>query len=788
MEKQEIFTNLHYLPIFIFVSVPASFIITYTIAVVKGHVVPGFPYISDTGTYPPESCLFAQFLNIIAVIMAISVYVRYGQLKEISSTYQLSAYWQKINKITLILGMITSIGMSIAGNFQETSNLIIHLCGAFTCFGCGTAYISLQAVYSYRLQPLGCSPKITILRLGLSIFCTISFFVVIIGAGLALKDYKGNNPRTWSPEDGGWEMHLLSTISEWLLAIAICIFLLSFTHEFREIEMTYPKITYKEDYAKKMYGLFNASPESISPTTKSHQTSSTSAGCQTIYGTLTPEKSDKLNFNNGATDKFEKSSINYEFELPRSDSCSKIINCLTESDNQDYNQIFLSDLDEDKMLLSHNNIEIRSTSNSSSTDNSIAASIKSDEDIDTELSCCDIEQCLIQIEESLLNIEQNLLHVQNLEIPQLNNLLNNRFIINNYNRNNDYVNKYQINPLSTYKRPSSENSKYNYSNYFDNNSTSSLVRSCLRLSHSDSDIDIEKNIYLNSPRHDCRLDNDDFSYNKYSSLLKKSQTLIEDNFKKIQLLSEIKSDFINLNCSDSLGRSVKLINSKNLCNSFDNNGCNSFKDNDNDYDNEDYDITRVKEILGKKKRINSLSNYFCKSNSISSSSLINSRKTSSQGAIEKYTRDNGFKVRKKRRDICRRSINNTSSDGLLNQINGKSDLLRKKFKTVATTKDIVMSFKKLQACNSKGRNLMIQDFDCETKNEDDKKKVIDKPLKNSTKNQLQANDNNALVPSKLLSLSFSLLLAALLQAVRCLADIVEDTFRSVTFDKYVLRE
>lgn len=544
----------------------------------------------------------------------------------------------------------------------------------------------------------------------------------------------------------------------------------------------------------------NHNYSSSSITTESHQTSSTSAVCQTIYGTLTPEKSDKLNYNNGAKDKFEKSSINYESELPRSDSCGKIINCLglTESNNQDYNKIYSSDLNndlyEDKMLLSHNNIEIKRTSNFNSTDNSIAASIKSDEDIDTELSCCDIEQCLIQIEESLLNIEQNLLHVQNLEIPQLNNLLNNRFIINNYNRNNDCVNKYQINPVSTYKRPSSENSKYNYSNYFDNNSTSSLVRSCLRLSHSDSDIDIEKNIYLNSPRHDCRLDNDDFSYNKYSSLLKKSQTLIEDNFKKIQLLSEIKSDFINLNCSDSLGRSFKLINSKNFCNSFDNNGCNSFNDNDNDndydYENEDYDIKRVKEISGKKKRINSLSNYFCKSNSISTfSSLINSRKTSSQGAIEKYTRENGFKVRKKRRDICRRSINNTSSDGLLNKINCKSDLLRKKFKTIAATKDIVMSFKQLQDCNnSKGRNLIIQDFDCETKSEDDKKKVIDKPLKNSTKNQLQVNDNNALVPSKLLSLSFSLLLAALLQAVRCLADIVEDTFRSVTFDKYVLRE
>ncbi|CAK9800348.1 hypothetical protein ANTPLA_LOCUS2388, partial [Anthophora plagiata] len=36
---------------------------------------------------------------------------------------------------------------------------------------------------------------------------------------------------------------------------------------------------------------------------------------------------------------------------------------------------------------------------------------------------CDIEQCLVQIEESLLNIEQNLLHVQELDIPELRNLL-----------------------------------------------------------------------------------------------------------------------------------------------------------------------------------------------------------------------------------------------------------------------------------------------------------------------------------------------------------------------------
>ncbi|XP_057324611.1 DNA damage-regulated autophagy modulator protein 2 [Microplitis mediator] len=267
MEKQDVFTNLHYLPIFMFIALPASFIITYIIAVINGHVVPGFPYISDTGTFPPESCLFAQFLNIIAVIMCITIYIRYAQIKEISSTYQLSTYWQKFNRISLIVGIISTIGMSIAGNFQETSNLIIHLIGAVLCFGGGTVYIWLQAVYSYRLNPLGCSPKITNLRLVLAIFCTICFFVVFIAAALAAKDFKGNNPRIWSKDDGGWEMHLLSTITEWLCAIAICIFILSFTNEFREIELRYPKINYKEDYTKKIYGVFNATPDSISPTT-----------------------------------------------------------------------------------------------------------------------------------------------------------------------------------------------------------------------------------------------------------------------------------------------------------------------------------------------------------------------------------------------------------------------------------------------------------------------------------------------------------------------------------------
>jgi hypothetical protein len=43
-------------------------VIRYTIAVLNQHVEPGFPYVSDTGSYSPESCIFGQFLNIAAFI------------------------------------------------------------------------------------------------------------------------------------------------------------------------------------------------------------------------------------------------------------------------------------------------------------------------------------------------------------------------------------------------------------------------------------------------------------------------------------------------------------------------------------------------------------------------------------------------------------------------------------------------------------------------------------------------------------------------------------------------
>jgi len=52
----------------------------------------------------------------------------------------------------------------------------------------------------------------------------------------------GKDPRKWYPEDGGWEMHVASTVSEWIVATSFCVYILSFVQEFRVINIEEPQV------------------------------------------------------------------------------------------------------------------------------------------------------------------------------------------------------------------------------------------------------------------------------------------------------------------------------------------------------------------------------------------------------------------------------------------------------------------------------------------------------------------------------------------------------------------
>ncbi|XP_054714024.1 DNA damage-regulated autophagy modulator protein 1-like [Uloborus diversus] len=238
--------NIHILPIFISVLIPCSFILTYALAVYLKHVKAEFPYISDTGTTVPESCIFSQAVNFIAFLLASLMYIRYKQVEQhyrdhLSSEYTIVL---RINKIALLVGWLGCFGVSVLANFQETSVLIVHMTGACCAFGCATGYSWLQTIISYYVCPLLNSLFVARLRVVLSLILTAGFGLTLIAGIIAHNSFHGKDPTKWSYDDGGFVAHVISTGAEWVLVIAFDLFILTYAKELKSVSISSPQIIF----------------------------------------------------------------------------------------------------------------------------------------------------------------------------------------------------------------------------------------------------------------------------------------------------------------------------------------------------------------------------------------------------------------------------------------------------------------------------------------------------------------------------------------------------------------
>ncbi|XP_037938674.1 DNA damage-regulated autophagy modulator protein 2 [Teleopsis dalmanni] len=237
-------STVYLFPVSVFLLFQITFIGTYIAAVLEKHVVPTVPYISDAAAYSPESCVFGQLINIGAVLLGITIYIRYRQVLQIYEYHSnLGNGVIRNNRIAVWFGLASCFGISIVANFQETNVRIVHFIGAFFCFGCGTMYFWMQALLSYILFPNVGTKLYAHLRLAMACTCTILFILLAVTGVMSHILFKGQNPRQWYPSDGGWYFHVVSSISEWIIATIFSFFILSFTDEFRDISFNHPQIS-----------------------------------------------------------------------------------------------------------------------------------------------------------------------------------------------------------------------------------------------------------------------------------------------------------------------------------------------------------------------------------------------------------------------------------------------------------------------------------------------------------------------------------------------------------------
>ncbi|XP_014258866.1 DNA damage-regulated autophagy modulator protein 2-like [Cimex lectularius] len=240
-------TFVEWIPIVIFIGLPATFIATYIWSVCLDHVYPVLPNISDTGTIPPESCLFSMMLNMTAAALLFAIYVRHKQVVEIFRSKTPAKCAKLVNRVSSISGLVACVGLDLVANFQETNVLIVHDLGAMICFWSSAVYIVLQVILSYWIVPEMHGMVMVIIR-GIQGMSAVTFLILgLITQNIALSQFgpkQANNTEIlqWKPSEPGWEWHVASSVCEWSVVLTFGSFILTFYWDFKKITLYAPEL------------------------------------------------------------------------------------------------------------------------------------------------------------------------------------------------------------------------------------------------------------------------------------------------------------------------------------------------------------------------------------------------------------------------------------------------------------------------------------------------------------------------------------------------------------------
>ncbi|XP_066479809.1 DNA damage-regulated autophagy modulator protein 2 isoform X2 [Tiliqua scincoides] len=229
--------GLSFLPSALVIWTAASLLLSYITAVLLRHVDPLVPYISDSGTTPPERCLFGIMLNISSALGMATVYVRYKQVNALNPE-ELEIL--RLNKAGFALGLVSSFGLCIIANFQKTTFIYMHVIGACLTFGIGTIYILVHTILSYKMQPGIHGKDIFWIRLTVLLWCASSIVSMFISSVVLYSGLYGTGlvqKQHWDPQTKGYAVHIASTVSEWSLAFSFLTFFFTYIRDFQKISL-----------------------------------------------------------------------------------------------------------------------------------------------------------------------------------------------------------------------------------------------------------------------------------------------------------------------------------------------------------------------------------------------------------------------------------------------------------------------------------------------------------------------------------------------------------------------
>ncbi|XP_028254948.1 DNA damage-regulated autophagy modulator protein 1 [Parambassis ranga] len=218
--------GLCFLPVFLVIWSSCTFIVSYLIALFRHDVDVIFPYISDTGANPPESCIFGLMTFISACAGTATIYARYKFVEKLNEDTRVVK--PKLNKAALTLGILSCFGMCVVATFQETAVTVVHDIGAFMFFFCGILYIILQSVISFQAHPYGSSICLCRWRAIIGAIAVAAFFPTVICAYFVKQTVLHRHT-----DDKDYPFHVASAVCEWVVAFSFVCFFLTYIDDFK---------------------------------------------------------------------------------------------------------------------------------------------------------------------------------------------------------------------------------------------------------------------------------------------------------------------------------------------------------------------------------------------------------------------------------------------------------------------------------------------------------------------------------------------------------------------------
>ncbi|CAI4227732.1 unnamed protein product [Auanema sp. JU1783] len=237
-------------PVMAVVTSTLAFLSSLIVGNMDGHLKTWITSVSTAGSHSPESCLFSQFLNISAFFLILTFYVRHRQTVEYYAhrlQWEGNA-WRICSLIFMWVGIISAVSLTVVANFPKTEAILIHDTAAAFTFLTQIVYSWGQVVIGFAMIPHMASTFVNFLRLFLAILAT--FFVVLHEAALVLNPSKNNGTNLFEVHETIYSDNQASfnqTVfisTEWLMILAMQLFLLTFTAELRFAYAHVPRVVF----------------------------------------------------------------------------------------------------------------------------------------------------------------------------------------------------------------------------------------------------------------------------------------------------------------------------------------------------------------------------------------------------------------------------------------------------------------------------------------------------------------------------------------------------------------